>query len=96
MASRPKPPNVAEAERRIDAFLRGEDRQIKLSALGLIEVPERLRLASLVESLRLDRNYLENLPNWLEDFQHLTYLSLYDNRFRSLPRCVPSLGTFKY
>jgi hypothetical protein len=88
--------NTAEAETRIQVCLERRSRNLDLSDMGLVVVPETIKELAYLEVLKLSDNNLARLPDHIGSFRCLKYLDLRYNRLTVLPEAIGDLTALEH
>lgn len=80
-----------EAEKKIEAARKAQDKQLDLNRMGLSELPESLGQLTQLQLLYLSGNQLTALPGWLGQLTQLQSLDLSSNQLTALPKSLGQL-----
>ena len=87
--------NVVEAEARIKEVLESGKTELRLSGLGLKQLPESVGQLTQLQQLLLQGNQLTQLPESIGKLTQLTWLSLDFNQLTQLPESIGNLTQLK-
>lgn len=80
-----------EAERRIEICSQTKAQELDLDNLGLVRLPENLRMLTWIEDLYAVGNDIIQLPEWLDELTELRLLDLQRNPLRIIPMSLGRL-----